>query len=114
MAKFQAPESFDFTQPSAWPTWRQRFSRFRIATKLDQEDGDVQVNTLLYAMGKEAEPIFSTFTFPDNVDEYYDEVLKRFNEHFVPRRNTIHERVFTDAHSSKGRAWRLLSESYIS
>ncbi|KAK7925769.1 hypothetical protein WMY93_008079 [Mugilogobius chulae] len=43
MAKFQAPESFDFTQPAAWPTWRQRFARYRIATKLDQEDGDVQL-----------------------------------------------------------------------
>lgn len=93
MAKFQPPESFDFTQPSAWPTWRQRFSRYRIATKLDQEDGDVQVNTLLYAMGKESEPIFSTFMFPVNVKDYYDEVLRKFNEHFVPRRNTIHERA---------------------
>lgn len=93
MAKFQPPESFDFTQPSAWPTWRQRFSRYRIATKLDQEDGDVQVNTLLYAMGKESEPIFSTFTFPVDVEDYYDEVLRKFNEHFVPRRNTIHERA---------------------
>ncbi|CAL9693588.1 unnamed protein product [Knipowitschia caucasica] len=93
MAKFQAPESFDFTQPSAWPTWRQRFSRFRIATKLDQEDGDVQVNTLLYAMGKESEPVFSTFAFPDDVVDYYGEVMRKFDEHFIPRRNVIHERA---------------------
>ncbi|XP_024119315.1 uncharacterized protein LOC112140549 [Oryzias melastigma] len=94
MAKFNPPESFDFTQPSAWPAWRQRFSRYRIATKLDHEAGEVQVNTLLYAMGKEAEPIFSTFTYTDDDDEdYYEAVVRQFDEHFVPKRNTIHERA---------------------
>lgn len=93
MAKFHAPESFDFTQPSAWPVWRQRFSRYRIAMKLDKEDGEIQVNTLLYAMGKEAEPIFSTFTFPDEIEDYYGETMKKFDEHFVPKRNVIHERA---------------------
>lgn len=44
-------------------------------------------------MGKESEPIFSTFTFPDDVQHYYEEVLKKFDEHFVPKRNTIHERA---------------------
>ena len=93
MAKFHAPESFDFTQPSAWPVWRQRFARYRIATELDKKDGEIQVNTLLYAMGKEAEPIFSTFTFPDGLEDYFGETLKRFDEHFVPKRNIIHERA---------------------
>ena len=50
MAKFHAPDPFDFTQ--AWPAWRQRFSPYQIASKLNLEDGDVQVNALLYAMGK--------------------------------------------------------------
>ncbi|KAK0145882.1 hypothetical protein N1851_015191 [Merluccius polli] len=93
MAKFHAPDPFDFPQPAAWPAWRQRFSRYRIAAKLNQEDNDVQVNALLYAMGKDAEPIFSTFTFGDDEGDYYNEVINKFNEHFVPKRNTIHERA---------------------
>ncbi|KAL7850718.1 hypothetical protein SRHO_G00200670 [Serrasalmus rhombeus] len=95
MLKFHAPEAFDFTQSASWPIWRQRFSRFRIATKLDQEDGDVQVSSLLYAIGKEAEPIFSTFVFTaDEEDNYYDAVVSKFNDHFVPRRNIIHQRAY--------------------
>ena len=93
MAKFHAPDPFDFTKPAAWPAWRQRFSRYRIASKLNLEDGDVQVNALLYAMGKDAEPIFSTFTFGDDEDDYYNEVINKFDVHFVPKRNTIHERA---------------------
>ncbi|KAL7874745.1 hypothetical protein SRHO_G00057150 [Serrasalmus rhombeus] len=42
MPKFHTPEAFDFTQSSTWPMWKQRFARFRIATKLDKEDQDVQ------------------------------------------------------------------------
>ena len=83
MAKFHAPDPFDFTQPAAWPAWRQRFSRYRITTKLNLEDSDVQVNALLYAMGKDAEPIFSTFTFGDDEDDYYNEVINKFDVHFV-------------------------------
>ncbi len=94
MSKFHAPEAFDFAQPSSWLAWRQRFARFRIATKLDKEDGDVQVNSLLYAMGKQAEPIFGTFTFSaEEENDYYNAVVKRFDEHFVPKRNLIHDRA---------------------
>lgn len=44
-------------------------------------------------MKKDSQPIFSTFTFLDDVQHYYEEVLKKFDEHFVLRRNTIHERA---------------------
>lgn len=52
MAKFHTLEPFGFAQPAAWPAWKQRFSHYRIATKLNQEGGDVQINTLLYSMGR--------------------------------------------------------------
>lgn len=64
MAKFAPPEALDFTQPAEWPTWRQRFSRFQVASKLDKESGEVQVDSLLYVMGKDAEPIYNSFVFP--------------------------------------------------
>lgn len=99
MAKFHTPESFDFPQPSAWPIWTQDFSRYRIATKVDHEDGDVQVNSLFYAMGKEAEPIFSTFTFPEDTKDYYEEEMRRLDEHFIPKRNTINEWACFHRHS---------------
>ncbi|XP_030213430.1 uncharacterized protein LOC115544561 isoform X3 [Gadus morhua] len=93
MAKFQALDPFDFTKPAAWPAWRQRFSRFRIASKLNLEDDNVQVNVLLCAMGKDAVPIFNTFTFGDYEDDYYNKVINKFDVHFVPKRNTIYERA---------------------
>ena len=64
MAKFGSPEPFDFTHPAEWPVWRQRFSRFRVASKLNKETGEVQVNSLLYSMGMDADHIYGSFVFP--------------------------------------------------
>lgn len=94
MPKFNPPEPLDFSRPQDWPEWKQRFTRFRSATKLKDEDGDVQVSSLIYAMGKQAEGIFNSFTFTPATDSsVYDKVLTKFNDHFIPKRNVIHERA---------------------
>lgn len=96
MAKFGPPEPFDFSQPTEWPVWRRRFDRFRVASKLDKESGEVQINSLLYALGREAEPIYESFVYggeAENPEYDYPTVIKKFDEHFVPRRNIIHDRA---------------------
>jgi hypothetical protein len=98
MAKFGPPEQFDFNRPGEWPTWRRRFDRFRAASKLNKESGEVQVNSLLYSMGKDAEPIYESFVYTedddnDNPELNYEIVIARFDDHFVPRRNVIHDRA---------------------
>lgn len=94
MAKFNPPEKLDFTRPEQWPEWRQRFQRYRMATKLNLEDGDVQVSTLIYALGKEAEQVFNTFVFTEDEDaDDYETVLEKLNTYFIPKVNVIHERA---------------------
>ena len=88
---FKNQQSFEFTKPEQWPTWRQRFSRYRIASKLDKESFDIQVNSLLYAMGSESEKIYSRFTVGG--DTSFDDIMKKFDEHFTPQVNVIHERA---------------------
>lgn len=60
MSKFHLLEEFKSASPGEWPECKQWFSRFRTATKLKKEDGEVQVSSLIYAMGSEAENIFSS------------------------------------------------------
>ena len=57
MPKFNPPDSFQFDKSADWPKWKQCFLRFRTATKLDRETPTVQVSSLVYAMGREAEKI---------------------------------------------------------
>lgn len=94
MAKFNPPTNFPFNKPTEWPEWKQRFERYRLATKLNKDDGEVQVSCLIYAMGPEAENIYKSFTFAGN-DERNDfaAVVGKFDEYFFPRRTIIHEWV---------------------
>ncbi|XP_052817965.1 uncharacterized protein K02A2.6-like [Mya arenaria] len=94
MLRLNPPESFNFANPVEWPDWKQRFSRFRMATKLHKDDGEVQVSVLVYSMGKEAEHIVKTFEFEEGEEDTdYETVLGKFEKYFVPKRNIIHERA---------------------
>ncbi|GFR87680.1 Pol polyprotein [Elysia marginata] len=59
--KLPPPERFDFSRPAGWPEWKRWFLRYRAAIKLDRENADVQISTLIYSMGKEADNIFTQF-----------------------------------------------------
>ena len=93
MLKLDPPEKLDFSKPQEWPNWKQRFDRFRCATKLNKETEELQINALIYTMGKEAEHIFNAFTFEEGDEKKYGVVLNKFEEHFVSKRNIIHERA---------------------
>ena len=92
MPKFNPPPSFNFSNPSEWPDWKQMFERYRIATKLHKDEG-IQVNSLIYAMGKEAEHIFKSLVFDEAGDEEkYEKIMQK--------KNVIHEHGW-----SKTRSW---------
>ena len=85
MAKFTPPEQFYFSKPEAWPDWKQRFGRYRVASLLTEDEEKVQVNALIYSMGAEAEHIFKSFTFATAGDsDKYDVVMAKFDVSFHP------------------------------
>ena len=59
---------------------------------MNKEDEDVQVCTVINALGKEAEQIYKTFVFGEGEDETYEKVMEKFDNYFVPKVNVIHER----------------------
>ena len=44
-------------------------------------------------MGKEAEHVFKAFTFVEGDEKKYAKVIEKFDDHFVPKENIIHERA---------------------
>lgn len=121
MAKFGPTEPFDFSCPAEWLMWRQRFSRFRVASKLDKESGEVQVNLFLYSMGRDAEPIYSLFVFPTateanpHPESDFKIVVEKFDEHFVPRRTSYTTvPAFISGTRGQMRSWKRLSRACMS
>ena len=108
MLKLSAPEKFDFSKPLDWPDWKQNFLRFRLATKLHKKEGAVQVSALIYTMGRKAEHVYKSFTLADRDDTKFDVILAKFDEHFVSKGNTIHERArfYQRRNSRKAKARR--------
>ena len=95
MATYQisAPSAFDFQNPASWKMWIKRFERFRLASKLNAEDEENQVNSLVYTMGDKAEEIFLSFGLSAADAKKYDAVKGKFEDHFIVKYNIIYERA---------------------
>ena len=99
MARFNPPEPFS-SKPNEWLEWLDEFiAIFQIATKLHKEEGDVQRDSLLDAMGggggggQQANIIFRTLTsVAPEVDTKDETPVSKLTEYFIPQRNVIHER----------------------
>ena len=53
----------------------------------------MQVSVLICTMGREAEHVYKSFTLAEGDDAKFDVILAKFDEHFVPKRNIVHERA---------------------
>ena len=89
----QPPEPFTFSRPSEWPKWLRRFERFRTAAGLAEKGEEVQVNTLLYSMGDDADDILRSFQLSHDDQNKYAVVKEKFNNYFVKKHNVIYERA---------------------
>ena len=59
------PESFNFDQPEECHRWIWHFKCFRPASGLRDKSQESQVNSLIYAMGDEAEDILGSLNLTD-------------------------------------------------
>lgn len=87
------PGNFDFSNANEWPKWIRRFERFRIASGLDKQSEEYQVNTLMYTLGDEAEDILSVLPLSSEQKKKYTDVKQAFENHCVSKKNVIFERA---------------------
>ena len=58
-----------------------------------KQDEIKQINTLIYAMGDEADDILRSFQLTATQKKKYDMIKERFENYFVVKRNVFFERV---------------------
>lgn len=105
----ETPSKFSFA-PGKWPRWRKRFERYRVAVCLRKQIDKVQINTLFYVMGENAEDIFESIKWPEKAvvntksdADIYDKVIQKFEDYFIPRHNVIHDcYMFNKRHQQPG------------
>ncbi|GBO99797.1 Retrovirus-related Pol polyprotein from transposon 412 [Eumeta japonica] len=74
-----------------WKHWKEQFKMFLRATKLEAEDNSRKVALLLHHMGAECFDIANSFNI-DYDKVVYEDLVKKFDEHFVPKLNIAMER----------------------
>ena len=79
------PAPFNFKNPEEWPKWIRRFERYRISTELSEKDEVLQINTMMYCMGDEADDIVKSFTFAGGDEKKYAKVKEKFDQHFCDK-----------------------------
>ncbi|KAM7293575.1 uncharacterized protein ISCGN_026705 [Ixodes scapularis] len=87
------PEKLDFRRPDDWQPWITQWDRYRVISGLSKQDSAARLNTLLCAMGREAEDVLASLKLSDEQKLDYDCVKNAFEKHFIPRRNIIYERA---------------------
>ena len=65
----------------------QAFRTISKSNRLDQKDGESQVNTLIYSMGEEADDIVVSLGLTTEEAKQYSVVKGKFEAHFVVKRN---------------------------
>ena len=91
MANFQIrpPDILELNDGSTatnWRTWVSAWKNYALATKVDKEDEECQVATLLAVIGKEANKVFHTYTWASEGDaKKIAPVLKKFEDYCIHR-----------------------------
>lgn len=87
------PGKFDVTKVFEWPRWLKRFERYRIASGLDKQSQEFQVNHFMCAAGDDVEDILNALPLVDAQKKSYDAVTAVFTAHCVTKRNVIFDRA---------------------
>ena len=86
-----APAAFD-SKKDDWDQWIKRFTVYEAATQRDDLPDKVRIMTLIYIMGGNPSDIYDSFKLKGD-DKTYDNVLKKFKEHFKGKIVLVFERT---------------------
>lgn len=87
------PGKFYFAKPSKWPRRMNRFERYRIGMKLDQQSQEYRVNAFMYAARDDVEDILNVLPLNEVQKKSYKAVTRAFTAHRVSKRSIIYERA---------------------
>ncbi|UYV68677.1 K02A2.6-like [Cordylochernes scorpioides] len=97
---FLPPPNFSFDAKD-WPSWKQRFSRYRLLSNLNAKEQEYQITALIYLMGERAEEIHSAFNLSEDDAKNFEKVIEAFDNHFIGKRNVVYERTLFGLRSQR-------------
>ena len=71
------PEPFNFQCPNDWTKWKRHFDHYLAVSGLQGKNEELQISSLIYCMGDEAEDILATFELTDEDAKKYETVATK-------------------------------------
>lgn len=81
------PMSVNGNMMENWKLWKQKYEIYSIATELNKKSEEIQCNMFLHLIGEDCLQIFNSFAISNEEKNKIAPLMKKFEEHFVPRRN---------------------------
>ncbi|KAK8778559.1 hypothetical protein V5799_020100 [Amblyomma americanum] len=88
----ELPGELHIRRPEDWKFWFTRCVRYRVISGLQKQDGETQVNTVIYATGRESEDVLASLRLTDAQKRDYDAASRAFTKHVVLRMNVMYDR----------------------
>ena len=77
----------DSNAAEKWSEWKEMWEHYIVASKVNKEEGDVQVAALLTAIGPEARKVFKTWNLSATERKDIKGVIELFDNYCNPRKN---------------------------
>lgn len=86
------PMQMSQNQAENWKNWIQKFRNYLVATETNKKPEEVQCAQLIYYIGDEGLQIYNSFEFTATEKNCIESLIKKFENHFVPKKNVDFER----------------------
>lgn len=87
-----SPMDFSGNLAENWRLWKQKFENYLLATEISRKSDPVKIAQLLHFIGEEGFHIYNSFSIDNPAELKLKDVLDKFEEHFLPRKNLAYER----------------------
>ena len=91
----------DSNAAEKWSEWKEMWEHYKVASKVNKEEGDVQVAALLTAIGPEARKVFKTWNLSATERKDIKGVIELFDSYSNPRKNIPLERYLFNSWQQK-------------
>ena len=86
---------------NTWKLWKQQFEFYAIAIQMEAKPPNMQLTVLMSIIGTDALMIYNTFEFADDEERNLQSVIKKFDDHFIPKVNVTFERYVFNSLNQK-------------
>lgn len=87
-----SPMDFSGNLAENWRLWRQKFENYLLATEISKKSDPVKIAQLLHFIGEDGFHIYNSFSIENPAELKLKDVLDKFENHFLPKKNLAYER----------------------